>query len=116
MISTNEFSIKDASFWKNFLSFDRFITGSVLKIIYLIVAGLIILATIVGGFVYLGALFVAIANFSLGAVLTALLLFVVNLAVGALLLLILRVYCEFIMVIFKINENLQTIRDRNEQI
>lgn len=112
----NEFPIKDASFWKRFLNFDQFITGIVLKIIYLVGVVLILLATIVGGFMYLGTLFVSLANFSLGGILTALFLFVLNLIVGALMILILRVYCEFIMVIFKINENLQAIRERNGQI
>ena len=113
MISINEFSIRDSSFWKRFLNFDQFITGNVLKIIYLVGLGLILLATIGGGLMYLGTLLIAVANFSLGGILMAFFLFIVNLIIGALLILILRVYCELIMVIFKINENLQTIRDRN---
>jgi len=116
METINNYSLPIPSFWKRFLDFSQFITGSVLRIIYLIGVVVISLTTLIGGIMYLGSFFVALTNFSLSGILVALFLFTVNLIGGTLLILVLRVYCEFIMVIFKINENLQAIRDRNETI
>jgi|GEM_PF-1776234 hypothetical protein len=104
----------DASFLTRFLNFDEFITSRLLKIVYVIGAGLILLITVGGGgLTALGSLFVALSTASLGGVVVALFFFVLSLVGGALGVLLWRVYCELIMVIFKINENLQTLREQN---
>jgi hypothetical protein len=114
MTLLDEDTATTTSVFQRLYNFDQFITGSVIKIIYLIGAVLILLATLgLGGLTALGGLLVAVTNFSLGGILTSLFFLVLSLAGGALGILILRVYCELIMVVFKINENLQTIRDRN---
>lgn len=113
---TEDYSIKTTSFLQRFLNFDEFITSRLLKIIYLVGAVLIILGTIgVGGLTALASLFAALSSFSFGGILVAIFFFILSLVSGALGLLILRVYCELIMVIFKINENLQLIRDGKER-
>lgn len=106
-----------ASFLNRLFNFDEFITSRLIKIIYAVGTVLILLATIgFGGLTALGSLFYALSHFSFGAVLTALFFFIISLVSGALGVLVLRVYCELIMVIFKINDNLQVIRERNERI
>lgn len=113
---SNEYLPQGEPFLKRFLNFDEFITIRLLKIIYLVGAILILLGTVgVGGLTALGGLFVAISSFSFGGILTALFFFILSLISGVFGLLILRVYCELIMVIFKINDNLQTIREHNKQ-
>ena len=114
MTLINESSIEDVSFLKRFFNFDEFITSRLLKIIYFVGAILILLTTVgAGGLTSLGSLFVALSSFSFGGILAALFFFVLSLISGALGLLLLRVYCELIMVVFKINENLEFIRDKN---
>jgi len=121
-------AIQDAttktSFLKGFFNFDEFITARVVKIIYIVGLVLIPLVTIGGGLVVaLGGLFAMFAMMqylTFATVVTQLLLIIVQLIVSVVAcvlgILLLRLYCEFIMVIFRINENLQALRDRNAQI
>lgn len=108
---------EDISFWKRLLNFDEFITHHLIKVIYLIGMILILLITVgSGGLTALGSLFVALSSFSFGAILAALFFLIISIVSGALGILLLRVYCELFMVVFKINENLQAIRNRNEKL
>lgn len=121
-------AIQDAttktSFLKGFFNFDEFITARVVKIIYIVGLVLIPLVTIGGGLVVaLGGLFAMVGMMkylTFATVVTQLFLIIVQLIVSVVAcvlgILLLRLYCEFIMVIFKINENLQALRDRNAQI
>jgi hypothetical protein len=114
------------SFLKGFFNFDEFITVRVVKIIYIVGLVLIPLATIGGGLVVaLGSLYTLftlyeVLHYSFATVVTQFFLIILQMivsVVGCVLgILLLRLYCEFIMVIFKINENLQALRNRNAQI
>ena len=112
------------SFLKRFFNFDEFITARLVKIVYIIGLVLIPLVTIGGGLVVaVGGLFALISMMqylTFASVVTQLFLLLLQLlfAVVACVLgiLLLRLYCEFIMVIFKINENLQAVRDRNAHL
>lgn len=115
---------KRTSFLKGFLNFEEFITVRVVKIIYIVGLVLIPLVTIGGGIVVaLGGLvaMVGMMNYlTFTTVVTQLFLIIVQLIASlvacVLGILLLRLYCEFIMVIFKINENLQALRNQNAQI
>lgn len=121
-------AIQDAttktSFLKGFFNFDEFITARVVKIIYIVGLVLIPLVTIGGGLVValggLYAMFGMMQYLTFATVVTQLFLIILQLivsVVGCVLgILLLRLYCEFIMVIFKINENLQALRNGNTQI
>ncbi len=105
------------SFLKRFFAFDEFITARLLKIVYILGSVLIVLYIIgqLATVLYLG--FQALSNNfhieKFPGIIGNLLFFI---AQGILALLVLRLYCEFIMVIFKIYENLQAVRNRNVQI
>lgn len=97
---------------KRFLNFDEFITGSLLKAIYLIGVVLILLAAIwLGGLTALAGLALAFNQDSFGGVIASLFLLALSLGIGVFGVILWRVYCERVMVIFKINENLQALRD-----
>lgn len=117
--------IAKTSFLKGFFNFDQFITARLVKVIYVVGFVLILLATVGAcGFVaYSGLdqifsrpgwfpLFERVLQ-PLFYLIFYIIYYVVACVIGILLL---RLYCEFIMVIFKINENLQALRDRNNQI
>lgn len=106
-----------ASFLSGLFSFDNFITARLVKILYTVGVALILLATVGGGLIMtLGGLY---AMFSYGGSgmfgqFFGIVFRLIGLLIGgALGILVLRLYCEFLMVIFKINENLQFMRDRN---
>jgi hypothetical protein len=121
-------AIQDAttktSFVKGFFNFDEFITARLVKIVYIVGLVLIPLVTIGGGLVValggLFALFAMMQYLTFANVVTQLFLLLLQLVISVVAcvlgILLLRLYCEFIMVIFKINENLQTLRNRNAQI
>lgn len=114
MTTINDYSIKDNSSLTRLFNFDEFITSRLIKIIYIVGTVLILLITVgAGGLTAVGSFLVALSSFSFGGILAALFFLILSLIGGALGILILRVYCELIMVIFKINENLQVLRDRN---
>lgn len=83
----------------SFLSFDRFITPSLIQIVFLVGLAVIGLSTLIGFF---GALF------SIGGVVHALF----ALVAGALGVLLWRVYCELIMVFFDMRTHLEKIAGR----
>ena len=113
------------SFLKGFFNFDEFITVRLVKIVYVVGFILIVLGAIVSCAlaVYVG-LDLIISKSSWFPLFEHLLRPLFNMALsiiyyivaGVLGLLLLRLYCEFIMVIFKINENLQAVRNRNGQL
>ena len=105
------------SFLKRFFAFDEFITARLLKIVYILGSVLIVLY-IIGQLATV--LYVGFENLSrsfhiekIPSILGGLLFFI---GAGLLALLVLRLYCELIMVIFKIYESLQAVRNRNVQI
>lgn len=112
------------SFLKGFFNFDEFITTRLVKVVYIVGLVLIPLLTIgVGVVVALGglfALFSMMQYLSFAAVVTQLfailLQLIVSIVACVLGILLLRLYCEFILVIFRINDNLQALRNRNTQI
>ena|SRR5688572_23057945 len=112
------------SFLKGFFNFDQFITARVVKIIYVVGLVLIPLVTIGGGVVValggLAAMFAMMQYLTFANAVTQIFLIIVQLIASVVAcvlgILLLRLYCEFIMVIFKINENLQALRNRNAQI
>ena len=112
-----ENSIAKKSFVRKFFAFDEFITARVLKIVYILGSVLIVLYTIVQLATGLYMAFDALSRkFSIENVFSILVNLLSVIAVGLLALLALRLYCEFMMVIFKIYESLQAVRNRNVQI
>jgi hypothetical protein len=115
-----------SSFLKGLLNFDEFITARLVKIVYVVGLVLIPLITIGGGvLVALSSLYALysvyeLLHYSFATVLVQLFLIILQLVVSVVVcvlgILLLRLYCEFVMVIFKINENLQVLRNRNAQI
>jgi len=79
--------------------FDKMLTPSLIKILY----WLLLLAVVVGGF---GSMVLPF-GFSFGGFLRG----IFTIVVGAI---VVRVWCELLIVIFKINGNLQDIRDRGQ--
>jgi len=112
------------SFLRGFFNFDELITARVVKIIYVVGLVLIPIVTIGGGVVVaLGGLYAMVAMMqylTFANAVTQIFLIIVQLIAAVVAcvvgILLLRLYCEFIMVIFKINENLQALRNRNAQI
>lgn len=124
MTPTTQDPTAKTSFLKRFFNFDEFITARLVKIVYFIGVVLIPLVTIGAGvMVALGglyALFSMMQYLTFASVVTQLFLIILQMIVSVVAcvlgILLLRLYCEFIMVIFKINENLQALRERNAQI
>lgn len=110
----------NASSSGGFFSFDKFITARLVKIIFVVGIALILLTTLIGAVPTLFAALDIFGHTSMSNGLSVMffaLLKIVIMVVGSLLaILLLRIYCEFIIVIFKINENLQVIRNRNGQL
>jgi hypothetical protein len=93
--------------FKRFFNFDIYITTIVIKVMYAIACGLLLL-------VGLGTVLMSLTNFSRGfsngliALVIALLVLLLGVPLYALLL---RMMFESILVLFKINDNLQKIAD-----
>lgn len=112
------------SFLRGFFNLDEFITTRVVKIIYIVGLVLIPLVTIGGGVVValggLAAMFAMMQYLTFANAVTQVFLIIVQLIASVVAcvvgILLLRLYCEFVMVIFKINENLQALLNRNAQI
>lgn len=81
------------------LRFDKMITPSLISILY----WLLLLGVLMSG---LGSMFMPF-GFSFGAFLRGLFIIVLG-AIGV------RVWCELLIVVFKINGNLQALREQNE--
>ena len=93
------------------LQFDDFITTKIIKLIYFVGLGLTGLGMIFGVFGGLAECAAGLRDRSLGESLASLFGSVLWLVGGAMGAVLWRVYCEVLIVIFKINENLQGIRD-----
>lgn len=109
------------SFLKGFFNFDNFITVRLVKIVYVLGFVLIVLATMVScALAVYGGLDIIISKTSwfplfenlLRPLFNMVLSIVYYVVAGVLALLLLRLYSEFLMVIFKINENLQGLRNQ----
>ena len=113
------------SFLKGLFGFDNFIADRLVKIIYAVGAALILLVTIGGGLLLaLTGLYktyhfyYSFPEYSSFSGVISSLFFIVLQALTAIVacvlgILLLRLYCELILAIFKINENLQVLRNRN---
>ena len=94
-------------------NFDHFITTGLIKIIFIVGMVLILLGAIGGGGITaLTSIALGLKTDSFTTILAGIFFLILSVIGGALGILLLRVYCELIMVIFKINENLQVLRDR----
>lgn len=85
-------------------NWDRFITPSIIRIFYWLAVGLIVLAGLSGVFSALAMM--AVNVFAGLAALFAALLFVLVGIMAA------RITTEFVLIVFRINENLDAIRQR----
>lgn len=113
MTPLNQNTVPLNKLWTRLFNFDHFITSGLIKIIFIVGTVLILLVAVGGGgLTALGSLAMGLSNFSFTAILAGLFFLILSLIGAALGILILRVYCELIMVIFKINENVQALRDR----
>jgi hypothetical protein len=83
---------------KDILFFDNMLTPKIITIVY----WLLLFAVIVGG---LGSMFGGYGGFTLGKFFMGL-LYVVGGAIGA------RIWCELLIVLFKMNEALQELRQK----
>ena len=90
-------SQSDMSSFQSFINFDIMITPMFMKIIYVVISALIAVAALVG-------LFSGQALLSIG-----------SLVGGVIALVFFRVYCEIMIVFFKMHDNLKRIRKNTER-
>ena len=107
---------------KGFLSFNEFVGARLVKIVYVAGSVLIVLGTIGSGLVW-GALYLywAIEHYFSFALLVSNFIQIVLGVIGSIILcalgiLLLRLYCELLLAIFKINENLQAVRNQDVRV
>jgi uncharacterized protein DUF4282 len=94
------------------INFDEFLTTRILKVVYMVGAALIAFGAVaMGGLTSLVGVFTALSNDSAEGALASLFFLALSLGGGLIGLLLWRVFCEVVIVVFKINENLQAIRD-----
>ncbi len=82
---------------KNLFFFDDMITPKIITVVY----WLMLIGTVLAG---LGAMF---SNFSIGSIFQGLIM-IIGGAIGV------RIWCELLIVLFKIHENLKKIADKSE--
>lgn len=99
------------SLLKQWLNFDNFITIRILKVVYVAVTALIAVGMALGVVAALVGCGVALKGDSIQGALASLFGLVLYLVGGVLGAVVWRIYCEILIVAFKINENLQAIRD-----
>lgn len=87
---------------KKFIMFDKFITPSIVQIVFWIIAGATLLITFFG---LLGALFSGELGVFFGVLITALI-------IVPILIIVIRIYMELILLLFKIYEKLDNIDER----
>ena len=110
------------SFLKALFSFDRFVTVPIVKFVFYIGTALILLLTIGGGlYMTLWRVYLAYEYYHAFSGLLSDIFYIIFQAVVAIVscvmgILLLRLYCEFILAIFKINENLQAMRNRETSV
>jgi hypothetical protein len=85
-------------------NWDRFITPSIIRLFYWLAVGLIVLAGLSGIFAALGTMAI---NFFAG--LAGLCVALLGVLVG---IMAARISAEFVLIVFRINENLDAIRQR----
>lgn len=91
-------------------SFDRFITPPLVKIIYII--GLVLIPLAMIGSALAMTLYALVAGAGAGFIMTGFFQVIVSVVASLLMILMLRVYCECVAVLFKINNELQAVRER----
>ncbi|MDK6862869.1 DUF4282 domain-containing protein [Nosocomiicoccus ampullae] len=87
---------------KKFIMFDKFITPSIVQIVFWIIAGATLLITL---FSLLGALLSGELGVFFGVLITALI-------IVPILIIVIRIYMELILLLFKIYEKLDNIDER----
>jgi hypothetical protein len=96
-----------------FLNFDVFITTRIMKILYVVGTILIIVGSLIAAAVSgVSGIMMAVKD-APGPGLMMVLMAIAYLIGGVLWALFFRVWCEVLIVAFKINENLQAIRERS---
>lgn len=98
----------------NLLGFDRFVTPTLVKIIYVI--GLILIPLAMIGSSLAMLLFALVKGAGAAFILPGLVQVVVSVVASLLAILMLRVYCECVAVVFKIKEDVQMLKDRQRTI
>lgn len=91
--------------------FDEFVTTKILRVVYLAGTALIALGIIAAVFGGVAGCVAALRYDSARGALGSMFLAVLYVVGGLLAAVLWRVYCEVLMVVFKINDNLQAIKD-----
>lgn len=99
----------DTTFWSRFLNFDEFITTQILKTVYIIGTAIIIFALF--GSIIIYTTFGGRESRTVSEIVQGIFAAFVTTLFSILLW---RMFCELIIVIFKINENLQALRDKKQ--
>jgi hypothetical protein len=94
--------------WQDLFQWDRFITPTIIKIFYWLAIGLSVLWGLAGVF---GGLAAMMLNPFTGFILVILSL--VGIVAGVI---FARIVAEFVLIVFRINEHLGAIRDRDQQV
>ena len=90
--------------WKSFISFERMVTPVIIKVLFWI--GLIV--SVIGGIViFFGGIIQGISNNAFGTIIGA---FFGGPLVAILGVLVARIYCELLILFFRINETLTDIK------
>ena len=94
-----------------FFTFEEFLTPSFIRVVFIVGIAVFILGSI-GGFISLCVTSYGLVQTSPALGVIVFLLGIVLLLLSTIVYIILwRLYCEFVLVVFKINENLQIIKD-----
>lgn len=94
--------------WQDLFRWDRFITPTIIKVFYWLAVGIAILTGLSGIFAGLAAMVISpFAGF------ITVLLSLVAIVAGVI---FARIVAEFILIVFRINEHLGAIRDRDQRI
>lgn len=94
--------------------FDKFITPTVIKIIYFV--GLLIIPLAMIGSVAAMFLFALLKGVGAAFILPAFIQLIGGIIVSLLAILMLRIYCECVSVLFQVKEDLQSLKDRGGRL
>jgi hypothetical protein len=94
--------------WQDLFQWDRFITPTIIKIFYWLAVGISILMGLSGIFTSLAAM---VINPFAGFI--GILISLVGVAAGVI---FARIVAEFVLIVFRINEHLGAIRDRDQRL
>jgi hypothetical protein len=106
---TSKQNKSETMFWSRFLNFDEFITTQILKAVYVIGTAVIIIALVAG--IIMHTTWESRESRSMTEITQGIF---ATFVIALFSLLLWRVFCELVMVIFKINENLQAFRDKKQ--